>query len=232
MKKINTILILFAIMTLCSSQVLSARHNNNHRHRGNVKVGVYYDFGFRPYHGYWNYDPYYNYYKNYYYDTQYQKKKAIAALDEIKLLEQIKADSAAAEIELFKIRVVKTRFYKQYFTDRIPESTAEITVQNNSDKEIAKLFFHGKIVTHISGNVLIDDYFAYDLQEPLDQGETQTYNIPLNSFGGWAKVQAPDLAVFSVDVNGFMSTDAEVFAPAWTVEDQKKLDQLKSKYVK
>jgi hypothetical protein len=181
----------------------------------------YPSYYYRDAHGY-KYSRYYDYYYDYYYSYKYQK-----ALNEIELLKQKKAESDIARRRMSRVKVLNARFYKQYTTDTLPISMAEITIENKSDYSIKRILFNGKLVTHKTGQVLINDTFRCDIDGAFASGETNTYDMPLNSYGGWAKMRPPDLARFDVVVVGIETSDGTVFVDSFSEKDQKKLDGLK-----
>ncbi|GHT61487.1 hypothetical protein AGMMS49950_07740 [Endomicrobiia bacterium] len=128
-------------------------------------------------------------------------------------VEQGKALANAARRQILRVKVLNARFYKQYTTDTLPISMAEITIENKSDHPIKTIFFNGKLVTHKTRRVLIDDAFRYDIDGALASKETNTYNIPLNSYGKWATARPPDLAKFDVAITGIEISDAVVLIP-------------------
>jgi len=167
-----------------------------------------------------------------YYDWRYYQARAVTALNQIDILEQQRANSIAAASQIAAIRIVNARFYKQYFTAAPAASMAEITVTNNGNQTISQIAFQGRIVTHISSNILIDQPFVFVLPDVLGPGETKTYSSSLNSFGDWAQVNAPDLAVFEVNITGLQTIDGQIFAPDFTPDDQARLDSLRNVYVR
>ncbi len=178
----------------------------------------------------WRYDPYYwNHY--YYYDAQYLMEKKKIALEEIERLEQIKAESEKTKHEIENIKVTKARFYKQYSTDTIPVSMAEITIENRSKYPLRKIYFRGSLKTHITGKVLIDEPFAYEMAYTLEQGDRATYKIALNEFGNWSKVKSPDLAVFTVIITNAITEAGEQLIGSFSESDRKELNELKREYL-
>lgn len=191
-------------------------------------------YGHNRRHGYyrntnWAFDPYYrNYY--YYYDSVYYREKNQAAFNEIEKLERKKAAAEKAKQELASIKIIRARFYKQFTTDTLPISMAEITIENRSKYSLTKLYLRGSLKTHITGKVLIDEPFEYDMAYTLEQGDRATYKIPLNAFGSWSKARPPDMAVFTVSVTGAATTSGEALIGSFSASEQKKLNELKRKY--
>ncbi|MDR3071813.1 MAG: hypothetical protein LBU29_04415 [Endomicrobium sp.] len=128
------------------------------------------------------------------------------------------------------VKVLNAEFYKQYTSDTLPISTAKLTIKNESTCTITKIYCKGKLTTHNTNTVLIEDSFSFDLASSLAPGEQNIYDIPLNSFGGWAKVFPPDLSVFCVVIDGIETTDGKAFVSSFSSKDQKRLDKLKKKY--
>jgi hypothetical protein len=162
-------------------------------------------------------------------DCKYHIKKAQSTLAEIYLLEQKKAANEIAKRQISRVKILKARFYKKYTTDTLPLSMAEITIENKSDYPVKTIFFNGKLITHKTGQVLINDTFRYDVYGTFDAGKTNAYNIALNSYGKWAKANPPDLAKFDVVVTGIQTSDGTSFVNSFSDEDAKKLNDLKNK---
>ncbi len=239
MKK--TVVILFLI-TISISCAYAGRKNcaNDiyYNHHGFYADGRYYyngsrfDYGYSPYYDYYYYG-YTPYTTSYYYsDYYYSKYRHQAAYEEIQRLEQKKTEADAAKKQLNKIKVLRAKFYKQYTTDTLPFSVAEVTVENKSDYAVSAIYFKGSIITHKTSKILIDDSFSYFPEEILEPGAKATYKIHLNEFGNWSKIkQPPDLADFQVSVSGFETADHQSFrSDLFTPSDQKKLNELKKEY--
>ena len=203
-----------------------------HNNRSRISLGIFYP----DWYGYgWNsgfYNPVFwsfDYYGSFYYRAQRER----AAREEILALEQRRAAAEETIRILAGVKAEKAKFYKKYFSDRIPESMAEITVFNGSQYDgITKIYFRGVITTHITGKTIIDDTFSYALPVPLPRLRSATYKIPLNAFGGWAKLQTPpDLAIFTVSVEGIETAGGAVLrADAFSADDQKRLERLQRRF--
>ncbi|MDR3256234.1 MAG: hypothetical protein LBT18_01030 [Endomicrobium sp.] len=232
MKKITLILsflMLYPIVSFANNYALSSYY------------GRYCDRTY-PLDCYWGYGPRYYYYPdiyygifyydyNRYYNYEYYRRKYNVAFNEIELLEKRKEESESVKKEISKIKILNARFYKQYTSDTLPISTAELIIENRSEYSITKIFFKGKLTTHITDKVLINDTFNYDLPFVLESGEKNTYNIPLNSFGQWSRVNPPDLAVFDVVIEEIETADGKNFVISFSSEDKKNLDKLRKKYI-
>jgi len=172
---------------------------------------------------------FYSDYNNFYYDKY--NKDAANARKTIEILEAKKAQKQDAEKKLSKISVVSAKFYKKYTTDKIPQSIAEITLENASDYSLKKLYFRGILKTHITNKLIIDEFFNYEISGVQEPSEMATYKIPLNAFGGWSKAKAPDLAVFTVTLEGLESRRGrKVQKGSFTPSDEKLLEKLKKEY--
>ncbi|MCL2485396.1 MAG: hypothetical protein FWF00_06860 [Endomicrobia bacterium] len=173
---------------------------------------------------YYNYkDPYWTYYDSVYYARQERE----SALAEIERLE----NARGMQRNIALIEVLNASFNRVYSTSAAATRVAEVTVLNNSDFPIATIYFRGKIETHITSRVLIDDVFSYDLPRYLYPGESATYKIPLNAFGNWARMTPPDMAIFTVTVTGITTSFGESLKNnIFTAADQQRLNDLKYRY--
>jgi hypothetical protein len=162
-----------------------------------------------------------------YYDYLYRRKKFIRLFNEIDLLEKRKEESDLAREEISKIKVLSARFYREYTTSTLPIATAGVTVKNMSNYSIITIFFRGKLITHKTNHVIIDETFKYDLSNALLTGETNTFNIPLNAYGNWAKVKVSDLTKFEVHIVGVETDRGVVFVDSFSKDEQEKLNKLK-----
>jgi hypothetical protein len=200
--------------------------------RPSYALDSYWDWGYGPYSNfgehygmsYFNRDPYC-------YEPYYRRKKSEAALNEIQLLEKKKSETENAKQQISRVKVVEAKFYRQFTPDTVPISIAEITVQNKSDYPIITVFCRGKLVTHQTDKVIIDDTFKYDFPEELPPGETKTYDVPLNDFGKWSKAQPPDLVKFEIIVMGIETNKGAVLVTDFTDEDKQTLNKLKKRYL-
>jgi hypothetical protein len=241
MKNIMLILslsVVFAVVSFADARkddkyvvVVTDRYTRDFRYSP-YALDYYWDYGYDhlydyPYRRYGTH--YYTY--DHYCDYEHRRRKSEAALTEIELLEKRKTGSETARQQVARVKVREARFYKQFTTDTLPISIAELTVQNKSDYPVTAVFFRGKIVTPQTGKVIIDDTFKYDMPEELPSGEKKTYSIPLNDFGQWSKVQTPDLVKFEVAVVGIETGDGAVLVTAFSEEDRQTLSKLKNKYL-
>ena len=108
------------------------------------------------------------------------------------------------------ITVSNARFRRIFSSSAAPAPVAEVTVVNNSDLTLSQIFFRGRIETHITNRVLIDDVFSYALPRHLAPGERAVYRIPLSSFSNWTSIRPPDMAVFTVTVMGVVTSSGEI----------------------
>jgi hypothetical protein len=122
------------------------------------------------------------------------------------------ANAREARRNLALITVSSGRFFRAYSSDAPPAPMAEVTVINNSDLAVSRIFFRGRIESEITNRVLIDDIFNYDLPRPLNPGEREVYRIPLRPFGrwaNWASVRPPDTITFTVIITGITTSSGE-----------------------
>ncbi|MCA6071769.1 MAG: hypothetical protein LE168_05340 [Endomicrobium sp.] len=242
MKKMTLVFFLLAVFAVVSFAdareddkhvVITYRYTRDFRYYPRA-LDCYWDYGYDDHFRYYPYGRCGTYYCAHvlnYWGYEHFRRKFEAALTEIELLEKRKAESEAARRQVSRVKVIEAIFYKQFTTDTSPISIAELTVQNKSDYSVTAVFFRGKIVTPQTEKVIIDDTFKYDMLEELPTGEKKTYNIPLNDFGQWSKVQPPDLVKFEVTVVGIETSGGAVLVTAFSEEDGQRLSKLKNKYL-
>ncbi|MDR0724013.1 MAG: hypothetical protein LBF23_02375 [Endomicrobium sp.] len=195
-------------------------------------LDYYWDFPYGPVYEY-DEDKYGETYYTYdrFYGSEGRRKRSYQELNKMALLEQKKNQSRLVQKEIAKVKVIQSKFYKQYTTDTLPISIAEITVENNSDTPIITVFCRGRLISHKTGEVLVDDTFKYDMPKELPSGTKETYEIDLNSFGQWAKVRVPDLTKFEVEIVGIETNKGKVLVAEFSKEDKEKLKKLRKKYI-
>lgn len=187
---------------------------------GFIKDYYLYNISYNPF--YWDYNSYY------YYKYNDDAKKAYKKIEK---LEEKKKKEISVRKKLGNITVLKAKFYKQYSSDAAPLSMAEISIDNGSRYSIKKIYFRGSLKTHLTNKVIIDGVFNYEIANVLESSDRATYKIPLNTFGNWAKIKAPDMAVFEVTVEGIETAGGnKIHTGNFTPSDNKLLKKLKREY--
>lgn len=160
------------------------------------------------------------------------QKEQKQALQEIADLQDKRVKSQQAKEELKKFVVNKSRFYFQKQEYGRPRPVIELSVENKTNTPISRAYFKGTIASPGRAIPWLVDTFNYPIPGGLEPGEKADWPLLPNMFSDWGKVEAPDDAVFTVEVvrldgpDGNTLFDAEGFGE----NDQKRLDMLMSKY--
>ena len=161
-----------------------------------------------------------------------EAKKRDAALQEIAELEEKQAAAQKAMEELRKIEVSRARFYyreRQYLR---PTPVIEITVKNGTEHAVSRLYFRGVIASAGRSVPWHNGEFNYSIPGGMEPGETQELALEPNMFGDWARVEAPDDAVFTVTVERADGADEKPLydASVLSSREEKRLAELKKKF--
>lgn len=160
-------------------------------------------------------------------------KQKEQALQEIKELEQKKADSEKAKEELKKVQVLSSRFSLEPEEYGQPQPVIRLVVKNNSDKAISRVFFRGVIASEGRSVPWLEQDFNYEIAGGLEPNEEAAWALAPNKFSEWGKINAPAGAVFTVTVTRVNGADKEaLFDPSgFTEQDDSRLEDLKKKYL-
>ncbi|EMX8597616.1 hypothetical protein AAH223_004399, partial [Enterobacter hormaechei] len=160
-------------------------------------------------------------------------KQKEQAIQEIKELEQKKADSEKAKEELKKVQVLSSRFSLEPEEYGKPQPIIRLVVKNNTDKAISRVFFNGVIASDGRSVPWLEKDFNYEIAGGLEPGEEATWALAPNKFSEWGQVDAPADAVFTVTVTRVNGADKEALfdASAFTEQENSRLEDLKKKYL-
>ncbi|QLR43072.1 hypothetical protein HV346_10465 [Enterobacter sp. RHBSTW-00994] len=160
------------------------------------------------------------------------KKEQQQALQEIAELQQKKTASQTAKASLRNFVVNKSRFFfeKQEFGG--PRPVIELSVENKTTSPVSRAYFKGTIASPGRTIPWLVDTFNYSIPGGLEPGEKANWPLLPNMFSDWGKVQAPEDAVFTVEVVRLDGADGNALfdSGSFSEDDQKRLDMLKSKY--
>lgn len=159
-------------------------------------------------------------------------KQKEQAIQEIKELEQKKADSEKAKEELKKFQVLSSRFALEPEEYGQPQPVIRLVVKNNTDKAISRVFFLGVIASDGRSVPWLEKEFNYEISGGLEPNEEATWALAPNKFSEWGKVDAPADAIFTVTVTRINGADKEPLfdASGFTEQDSARLEDLKKKY--
>lgn len=163
-----------------------------------------------------------------------EEKEKQQALQEIKELQETKALAERDRKELEKFEVLKSRFYikeDKYGISKQP--IIELSVKNGTTVPVSRAYFKGTIASPGRSVPWLTDTFNYKVRGGLEPGETGSWDLAPNMFSDWGKVDAPQDAVFTVEVYRIDGPDEK---PAFNAEGlseskQKRLESLSKKYL-
>ena len=156
-----------------------------------------------------------------------QKKQAIAEIAEIE--ERLRKTEESKKL-LTSIEIVKSRFYfeeTRYSFSRNP--VIELTIKNNTDQAISRLYFHGIVASPNRTVPWISEDFNYQISGGLEPGETANWKLSPNSFSDWGRADVPSDAILTVTVRKADGADDKMLADvnADTQRDNDRLLELK-----
>ncbi|WP_130626065.1 DUF6694 family lipoprotein [Enterococcus sp. A8] len=150
---------------------------------------------------------------------------------EIKALEEKKADADVAKKELMKIQVLSSRFTMEPEQDGKPQPVIRLVVKNNSDTVISRAYLHGVMASEGYSVPWLVSNFFYDIPEGLKPNEEATWAIAPPKNSEWGVLYAPKDAVLTVTLVRVDGTDNQMLydATIFTEEDNSRLEELKRK---
>lgn len=162
-----------------------------------------------------------------------EAKEKEQAVQEIKELEEKKSSSIANLESMKSFKIVRSRFRMEKQKYGSDQPIVSLSVENNTEKAISKAYFKGTIASPGREVPWFIDTFSYQISGGLEPGEKAEWDLAPNKFSNWGKVNAPTDAIFTVSVIRLDGADGNpILGDAnFTEKDQKRLDELKSKYM-
>jgi hypothetical protein len=166
-----------------------------------------------------------------------EREQAAKEIEEIKIdvlaLEKQKSDAEKAKDDLKKFAVLRSRFYYQKSSYR-EEAVIELTVKNNTEHAISRVYFDGVLVSEGRSVPWVADSFNYSIAGGLEPGEEVTWKLTPNRFGAWGKApKERDDMLLTVSVNRIDGADEkEIFNSAVSKSTKKKLVKLNKRLEK
>jgi hypothetical protein len=159
-------------------------------------------------------------------------KERDQALAEIKELQEKKAKWESAKVELARFQVERSRFFKKKQKYYGEQPIIELTVRNGTAHPVSRAFFVGTLRSPNRAVPWMKDDFNYSISGGLEPGEAANWSLAPNQFGDWGTVNAPDDAVFTVEVVRLDGADGETLFSSreFTDEDEKRLKKLLSQF--
>jgi len=160
------------------------------------------------------------------------RKEQQQAMQEIVELKDKQAKALQAKEDLKRFVVNKSRFYFQKQEYGNPRPVIELSVQNDTSTPISRAYFKGTIASPGRSIPWLIDTFNYSIPGGLEPGEKADWPLLPNMFSDWGKVEAPDDAIFTVEVVKLDGPDGNTLfdAEGFSEDDQKRLEMLLTKY--
>lgn len=155
------------------------------------------------------------------------------ALKEIAELDALAAKAEEAKAQLATFEVSRSRFYmreKEYSYRKEP--IIEMTVRNGTQHPISRAYFKGTISSPGRSIPWLVEDFNYSIAGGLEPGEAQEWGLAPNMFSDWGKVDAPEDALFTVEVVRLDGADGKALFDARGLTDSQvaRLEKLKAEY--
>ncbi|MFW2306458.1 DUF6694 family lipoprotein [Aliarcobacter butzleri] len=156
------------------------------------------------------------------------------ALKVIKLLEDKKDYATKSMEELKKVQLINGSFssedsgYNGY-----KKVTISLTVKNNTDKAISRIYAIGTIKSEGREVPWIREAFGYNINGGINPGETKEVYLSPNMFSSWGKANITENASLYVQFTRIDGADGNAIASTldFTEENSKMLEELKAKYL-
>jgi len=165
-------------------------------------------------------------------EEQEQVEKRANALKEIEDLEVRKKAAQDARLELIKVKVLSSKFYKINQEYGRPKPVIKLTVFNGTKIPISRIYFSATLKSKNRTVPWLKEDFNYEISGGIEPAETLTWTLAPNSFSKWGTVEAPPDADLILQVIQLDDPQGEPICSTnqFTQEDQRKLDQLKKTY--
>jgi PBP1b-binding outer membrane lipoprotein LpoB len=150
------------------------------------------------------------------------------ALQEIKDLEEKKAAAAAAQSDLEKFQVTKSRLYKRD-DGFMKKPIIELSVVNATDKAVSRVFFEGVVASPGRSVPWVEDTFNYSIPGGIEPGESADWALAPNMFSAWA-TEVPADAILTLKAYKLEGPGYELPEKSFSDNDKERLDTLKSRY--
>ncbi len=160
-----------------------------------------------------------------------KEKEKAQALREIDELEQKKAKSDSAKVNLAKFEIIRSRFYKRK-EQFMEKSIIELTVKNGTSHPISRAYFKGTVASPNRSIPWIQESFNYQIAGGLEPNEKADWILIPNMFGGWGKTDVPEDAILTVEVEQLDGPDGKPLFSSrdFSEKDQSRLKKLKEDY--
>lgn len=161
-----------------------------------------------------------------------KEKERTQALNEIEELKEKQANAELAKKELSKFKVLRSRFTKQEQRYGRAKPIIELTVQNGTNKSVSRAYFKGTLASPGRSVPWLQEAFNYEISGGLEPNEKADWSLAPNMFSDWGRVDAPEDAILTVEVEQIDGADKKPLfsSKTFTEIDLKRLTQLQEKY--
>ena len=160
-----------------------------------------------------------------------EREQALAEIQELLAKQQAAAEAAA---QLAQFKVTRSRFYKQQSSNRFlgPEPVIELDVTNGTSSAVSRAYFRGTIASPGRQVPWLTDTFNYEISGGIEPGESVSWALAPNQFTDWGKVEAPEDAVFTVEVYRLDGPDGKALYDASGLSERElqRLTSLQEKF--
>tara|TARA_R110002124_G_scaffold85350_1_gene221400 strand:- start:2432 stop:3277 length:846 start_codon:yes stop_codon:yes gene_type:complete len=157
-----------------------------------------------------------------------EREQALAEIQEL-LAKERSASEAAAQLALFQ--VTRSRFYKKEgFIGTEP--VIELAIVNGTDSAISRAYFRGTIASPGRQVPWLNDTFNYEISGGIEPAESASWVLAPNRFSEWGEVDAPEDAVFTVEVYRLDGPDGKVLYDASSLSEREsqRLSSLQERF--
>ncbi len=151
-------------------------------------------------------------------------KKQEELLNKINNLKNDKNEAEKNTEELKKIEIIKSEFYieKDNKYSLYPQPIIDITVKNNTDKAIARIFATGTVKTEGREIPWIKEDFNYTINGGIEPGETYSTKLSPNIFSKWGESRVGENAIFTVEIVEIEGANKNIIA---SINELKEFDK-------
>lgn len=153
------------------------------------------------------------------------------ALSEIRELQEKQESAEAAKKELAAFKVSRSRFYIQKKEFGMDQPIIELDVVNNTAYPVSRAYFRGTLASPGRAVPWLQNNFNYKIPGGLESGEKAHWELAPNMFSDWGRIDAPEDAIFTVEVIRLDGADSEpLYSADFSEPDAERLAELIKKY--
>ena len=158
-----------------------------------------------------------------------QKQKTLDKL----LAKKEQADKTRKQLARFEV-LDSTFYIKETGTVVGSYPVAELTVKNNTDTPVSRVFFSGIIKSPGRSVPWIQEKFNYQIPGGVEPGEKAHWKLNLNKYSAWGSVKVPEDAELKVMTTRLYGPDGKSIYPEieFNDKDNSKLTELQQELQK